>query len=260
MLTASLASVGHAEEPLPSQLKNVGIVENLGASLPLQLSYLDETGAAVTLQSVFDKGKPVIVNLAYYECPMLCNQVMNGMLNGLRGMRWAPGKEFEIITLSIDPKETSKLATAKKLTYMSGLARPGTEKGWHFWTGAEPNIRALAGTLGFNYALDSATGQYAHAAGIFVASPQGKISRYLYGTEFKAKDLKIALLEASEGKSISIGDKILMFCYSYDPDRRSYVLFARNTMRTGGYFFIAAIGLFLGMLWYRDLKRQKAMA
>ncbi len=243
-------------QTLPDALVDVGIEEHLGAQIPLDAVFLDETGKEVTLGSYFQAGRPVLLNFAYYQCPMLCNMVLNGMLDGMKKMAWIPGKEFEVVTIGIDPKEGPDLAAAKKATHIQELGIPEAAQGWHFLTGKEVNIRKVADVVGFKYTYMPVSKEFAHAAGVFTISPQGKISRYLYGVEYRSKDLKLALLDASEGKSLSFGDKIAMFCYRYDPNAKGYVLFARNFMKGGGVVIILGLFLLLGSLWRKEFKRR----
>ena len=247
-------------ETLPAALVDVGIDERLGEQVPLDAAFLDETGRSVRLSEYFQAGRPVLLNLAYYQCPMLCNMVLSGMLGGMKKMSWVPGKEYEVVTVSIDSREGPELAAAKKASHIQELGKPGAEKGWHFLTGKETDIKRLADAIGFRYHFNPASNDFAHAAGIFTISPQGKISRYLYGVEYRSKDLRLALLDASEGKSLSFGDQIIMFCFRYDADARSYVLFARNFMRGGGYVVVAALALLMGGMWRREFRKKRKAA
>jgi protein SCO1/2 len=251
------ATQGADGQSLPPALVDVGIDEHLGAQVPFDAKFKDDEGKDVQLGSYFQPGKPVLLNFAYYQCPMLCNLVLNGMLDGMKKLSWTPGKEFEVVTISIDPRETQDLAAAKKKTHIEALGKPEAAAGWHFLTGNEKDIKRVADAIGFKYQYLRNTNEYAHAAGIFTISPAGKISRYLYGVEFKRKDLRLALLDASEGRALSIGEKIEMFCYRYDANAKGYVLFARNFMKGGGYVVAAALFLFLGAMWRRELKRNK---
>ena len=243
-------------QTLPDALIDVGIEEHLGAQIPMDAVFLDETGKEVRLGAYFQSGRPVLLNFAYYQCPMLCNMVLNGMLNGMKKMSWIPGKEFEVVTISMDPNEGPELAAAKKETHVKELGVPEAAAGWHFLTGKEVDIRKVADIVGFKYQYMPVSKEFAHAAGVFTVSPQGKISRYLYGVEYRSKDLKLALLDASEGKSLSFGDKIAMFCYRYDPNAKGYVLFARNFMKGGGILTILGLALLMGGLWRKEFKRR----
>ena len=245
-------------ETLPADLVDVGIEEHLGALIPLDAAFRDEAGKDVRLSSYFQPGRPVLLNFAYYKCPMLCNMVLKGMLAGMKKMPWTPGKEFEVVTISMDSREEPALAAAKKATHIEELGKPEAAQGWHFLTGKEADIRRVADAIGFKFQYNRVTNEFAHAAGVYTLSPDGKISRYLYGVEFRSKDLRLALLDASEGKSLSIGDKIIMFCYRYDASAKGYVLFARNFMRGGGYVVLAGLVLLLGGLWRKEWKRKGA--
>jgi protein SCO1/2 len=250
-------TAGAEGQSLPASLVDVGIDEHLGEQVPLDAKFKDDEGKDVELGAYFKPGKPVLLNFAYYQCPMLCNLVLKGMLEGMKKLTWTPGKEFEVVTISIDPRETQSLAAAKKQSHIEALGKPDAAAGWHFLTGDEKQIKRVTKAIGFKYQYLRNTNEFAHAAGIFTISPAGKISRYLYGVEFKHKDLRLALLDASEGRALSIGEKIEMFCYRYDPNAKGYVLFARNFMKGGGYVVALGLFLFLGTLWRRELKRNK---
>lgn len=250
---------GKGGESLPADLLNVGIDEHLGDMLPMDAVLVDDQGREVTLGSYFKKGKPVLLNFAYYRCPMLCNMVLKGMIGGLKKLSWTPGKEFEIVTIGIDPREGPELAAAKKATHIAELGRPEAADGWHFLTGQEGEVKKIADAMGFRYHYNRANDDYAHAASIFTVSPEGKISRYLYGIEYRTKEIRLALLDASEGKALSIGDKVIMFCYVYDADAKGYVLFARNFMRGGGYLVVAFLTLLLAYFWRKEFKRSRKL-
>ncbi|MBI2346046.1 MAG: SCO family protein [Deltaproteobacteria bacterium] len=213
----------------------------MGQTLPLDLQFRDEAGATVPLKSFFDGKRPVIVSLAYYSCPNLCGLLLNGLVGGLRNLEWSAGEQFTYVNISIDPREQPTLAAEKRKNYLDTYGRLGAEKGWHFLVGDEPNIRALADAIGFRYRYDEEQKQYAHAAAIYVATPDGRLSRYLYGIDFQVRDLKLALMEATNGKVGGIADRLLMFCYRYDPKTRKYALFATRLMRAGG--AITVIGI-----------------
>jgi len=211
----------------------------------------------VNLSAYFQSGRPVLMNFAYYRCPMLCNMVLNGMVGGMKKMAWTPGKEYEVITVGIDPREGPELAKAKKESHITELGRPEAAAGWHFLTGKKEEIKRVADAVGFTFNYVPTSDEYAHAAGVFTISPQGKISRYLYGIEYRSKDLRLALLDASEGKALSFGDKLAMFCFRYDAEARGYVLFARNFMKGGGYVVMAGLFLLLGSLWRKEFQKSK---
>jgi protein SCO1 len=247
---------GGGANVLPEELENVSIVENLGAQLPLDATFKNEAGKTVQLRDYLQSGRPLLINFAYFRCPMLCNLVMNGMLKGMKGIPWVPGQEYEVVTINIDPREGPDLATSKKATYIAELGKPDADKGWHFLTGEEVQVRRVADAVGFEYKYDAKQDQYAHGAGIFTVSPQGKVMRYLYGIEYKSLDVRLALLDASKGRSMSLGDRFVTLCYRYDANAKGYVLFAKNFMRTGGYLVLFALAGLLGYLWRKELKRK----
>lgn len=198
-------------------LKKVGIEQKLGGQIPLDLSFRDESGREVKLGEYFKDGKPVVLTLVYYECPMLCNQVLNGVVGTLQALSFTPGKEFEVVTVSFDPREGPDLAAAKKETYLKRFGRAGAERGWHFLTGDKDSIDRLAQSVGFHYVWDEQSKQFAHASAIMVATPEGRLSHYLYGIEYSPKDLRLALVESSKGKIGSPVDELILYCYHYDP-------------------------------------------
>ena len=253
------AGGAHAQlaEQVPEVLEEVGVTEHLNAKLPLDLEFRDEQGNWVELGSFFDGERPVILTLNYYRCPMLCGLMLNGVVDGLAEMAWTPGAEFEIVTISINPLETPELAQAKKQNYMNRLERPAAAKGWHFMTGRELEIKRLAETVGFSYTYDPESQEYAHAAAIFVCTPDGKVARYLYGIEYPAKRLKFALLEAAEGKVGSALDQLILYCYHYDPTNRRYTPVAMNIMRVGGGATASILAVALGMFWFSEWRRKK---
>jgi protein SCO1/2 len=246
-----------AGESLPGALVDVGIDEHLDASLPMDAAFRDDSGKDVTLADYFHGNRPVLFNFAYYRCPMLCTLVLSGMVDGMKQSPLAPGEDFEVMTLSIDPRETPELAAAKKSTHVEALGKPGAVAGWHFLTGKEKQIARVADALGFRYHYNRATDDYSHAAAIFAISPDGKICRYLYGVVFRPNDLRLALAEAKEGKSLSLGDKLLLFCYHYDANAKGYALFAQNSMRIGGYIVAGLLALLLGGLWIRESRNHR---
>ena len=239
-----------APSGLPRALSDVGIDQKLNEQLPLDLIFRNENGEEVKLGSYFGK-KPVVLSLVYYQCPMLCNQVLNGMVTAFKVMAFKPGDEFDVVTVSFDPRETGALAAAKKKTYIDYLPeakRAGAASGWHFLTGDEENIKRIADAVGFRYHWDKATEQFAHASGVFVTTPQGKLSRYFYGIEYAPRDLRLGLIEASENKIWSPVDQLLLYCYHYDPATGRYGFVVLNMVRLGGIVtLIALAGLLLGL-------------
>jgi protein SCO1/2 len=254
ILALALAAAAGAQQlpradQKPAELKDVDITEKLGAQADLDLEFIGEDGYPHKLREYFATGRPVILNLVYYTCPMLCNLVLNGQVAALRDLPWTPGKEFEIVTVSIDPTENYGVAKAKKAAYLESYEREAP--GWRFLTGYRGSERKLAESVGFGYKLDSRTGQYAHAAAIIVLTPQGKVSRYLYGIKYRAFDLRLALTEAAQEK-FGVTDRVLLYCFHYDPASRGYVPFAMNFMKTGGALTLAVLGVVMMRLWRRE--------
>jgi protein SCO1/2 len=232
-------------------LKQVGFEQKLNSQLPLDLVFRDETGRSLALKELF-RDKPVLVVPVYYECPMLCNLTMSELVKTLRTLTIEPGKDFQIVMFSFDPKEKPELAAEKKKAYLKRYGRPHTAPGWTFLTGDEPQIKALTESMGFRYAYDPSIQQYAHAAGFVVATAQGKLSRYLYGIEFSARDLRLGVVESSQGK---IGDRVaqlLLTCFHYDPTSGRYTMNVLTTMRIAGALTLACIGGFLIVNFRRE--------
>ena len=233
-------------------LKDVGIDQRIGQQLPLDLTFRNEVGRDVKLGDFFN-GKPVVMALAYYECPMLCTQVLNGMTAALKTLSFDAGKDFEVVVVSIDPKDNFRLAANKKAAYVEHYGRPQTAAGWHFLTGDESSIKPLAEALGFRYAYDANIKQYAHGAAMYVATPKGIVSRYLLGIDFAPRDLRLALVEASNNVLGSIVDQVLLLCYHYDPSTGKYGAATLNAVRVG---FVATVTGFLAFLFV-SLKRER---
>jgi protein SCO1/2 len=227
---------GAVSSGLPKPLRQVGIDQKLNEQLPLDIVLRNENGEPVKLGNYFGK-KPVIISLVYYECPMLCTQVLNGMVSSFKVLSFKAGDEFEVVTVSFDPRETSALATAKKKTYVGYLPeakRGPAQNGWHFLTGDSENIKRLTEAIGFHYNFDEKTNQFAHASAIMVATPEGKLARYFYGIEYSPKDLRLGLVEASQNKIGSPVDQLLLYCYHYDPATGKYGAAVMNLVRGGG--------------------------
>ncbi|MEZ5360728.1 MAG: SCO family protein [Candidatus Zixiibacteriota bacterium] len=239
------------------QLRNIDIVERPGDSIPMDVVLFNDDGKQTTIGEYFDGEKPVILIMAYYSCPMLCNLVLNGVADGGKQLDWIPGDQYRIMTVSIDPTEGFSLARAKKENYITSMGMPAAAEGWTFFTGDSTESRRLADAVGFKYYYDEEKEQYAHAACIFVLTPDGKISRYLYGIEFKPRDLKLALLEASEGRIGNTFDRILLYCYHYDPAAGGYVVLATNIMKLGGVVTLVILGGLLGLFWLREWRKRK---
>ena len=251
-------AVGRAQlaDQVPEVLEEVGVTEHLDAKLPLDLEFRNEDGDWVELGSFFDGERPVILTLNYYKCPMLCGLMLNGVVDGLEAMDWTPGKEFQMVTVSINPLETPELARAKKQNYLKRLDRPAAAGGWHFMTGRELEINRLAETVGFSYTYDPVSKEYAHAAAIMICTPDGRVARYLYGIEYPAKRLKFGLLEAAEGSIGTTLDQLILYCYHYDPTNRRYTPVAMNIMRVGGGATALILGIALGGMWFREWRRK----
>ncbi len=237
----------------------VGIDQKLNEQIPLGLKFRNEKGESVALGSYFHS-KPVIIALVYYKCPMLCTQVLNGMVQSFRTLEFTAAKEFEVVTVSIDPSETPDMAADKKDTYVAEYGRPGVENGWHFLVGDSANIKALANAVGFRYVYDVPTKQYAHASGIMIATPQGKLARYLYGIEYAAKDLTFSMMEAAQEKIGSPVDKLLLLCYHYDPRTGKYGVIISNILRGGGIVMIVLVGGYMYVNFRRDRKKALMLA
>jgi len=219
------------------------IDEHLGLPLDLGLTFTAEDGREVALREFFNQGRPVILNLVYYTCPNLCDLILNGETASMHEIPWTPGKEFEIVTISIDPSETNEIAAKKKETYLNAYGRPAP--GWHFLTDRAGHAKVLAEQAGYHYRYDERQKQFVHPAAIMILTPEGKMARYLYGVRYSPRDVRFALTEASEGRMTLSVDKVLLWCYHYDPTANKYVLFASNAMRAGGALTILIMGIFL---------------
>lgn len=252
----TVPGVASADQPLPPELRGIAIEERLGQSVSLSAPLVDHTGAQVKLADYFTAKRPVIVVLNYYSCPTLCSLVLNGLLEGMRGLEYLVGQEYQLVSVSIDPREKPELAKSKRAAYLTALGpeRTGkmTDRDWPFLTGTEENVSAIARAVGFHYRYDAATNQYAHAAGIFVLTPDGRISRVLYGIQFPPRDLRLALVEASQGGIGSPVDRLLLLCYHYDPQTRRYGLTPMALMRIAGVLTVVVLGMYLLSAWRRE--------
>jgi protein SCO1 len=237
----------------PPGLKNVGIEQRLNEQIPPDLAFRDQTGNKVHLADYFG-GKPMILNLVYYKCPMLCSEVLSGLTSALTPMKLDVGKDFEVLTVSFDPRETSEDAIATSARYLKRYGRPGAERGWHFLTGPQASIDSLTRAAGFEYQYDKGSGQFAHSTAILVLTPEGKIAQYYYGVEFPSKDLRLALVQASQNKIGNIVDQILLYCYQYDPAAGKYNLIIFRVLRLAG----VATMLLLGGLMFILFRRGRA--
>ncbi len=236
----------------PPGLLNVGIDQRLGEQVPLNLQFRDESGKTVSLSDYFKEGRPVILNLVYYNCPMLCGEVLQGLTAAMKVLKFNPGVEYEVVTVSVDPREGPELAAAKKQTFLERLNRPGAEKGWHFLVGQKDQIDALATAIGWHYQYDPKTDQFAHAAGVVLVTPQGKIAQYYYGVEYSARDMRLGIIEASKNRIGSLADEILLYCYHYDPRTGKYGAVVTNMIRLGGAATVVILGGFLIIMFRRD--------
>jgi protein SCO1/2 len=231
----------------PPGLKNVGILQNLNEQIPADLTFRDEAGKTVQLGDYFGK-KPMILNLVYYQCPMLCGEVLSGLTSALGVLKFDVGKEFDVLTVSFDPKDTPEIATLKKAEYLKRYKRAGAEQGWHFLVGSQASIDALTKAAGFQYQYDPKTGQFAHSTAIMILTPQGKIAQYYYGVEFAPKDLRLGLIQASSNKIGNVVDEVLLYCYHYDPNTGKYGAVITRILRLSGAATILLMGIFLGIL------------
>jgi protein SCO1/2 len=238
----------------PPILSELGVDQRIGAQLPLEAEFRDEDGRTVRLGEFFAGKRPVVLALVYYECPMLCTLVLNGLTASLRTLSLSAGEDFEVVAVSFAPGEGPALAAAKRDAYVASYGRGG--RGWHFLTGGEGAIRALTSAAGFKYAYDANRRQYAHPSLITVATPGGKVARYLFGTEFSARDLRLALVEASEGKVGTVIDQVLLFCYAYDPAAGKYGAAVMGLVRAGGALTLIALGAWLAVQFRRERKRK----
>jgi len=240
----------------PPVLKDVGIDQLLNNQVPADLVFQDEEGRSVKLADYFGD-KPIVLSLVYYDCPQLCTQVLTGLLGTLRTLPMTPGKDFVALTVSFDPKEKTPLAAAKKKEYIERLGKPEAAAGWHFLTGEESQIVALTRAVGFRYVWDPVTSQYAHASGIMVLTPDGKVSRYFYGIEYAPRDLRFGLLDASAGRIGSLADQIILYCYQYDPTRGTYSLVLMRLLRVfAAITLVSIIGLIIFLRHHTKKKKS----
>ncbi|MEX2175559.1 MAG: SCO family protein [Pirellulaceae bacterium] len=235
--------------------QQVGLDQHLDRQVPLDLKFRDEAGREVQLREYF-RGKPVVLNLVYFRCPMLCTQVLNGFLKSSQALPLQMGTDYEVISVSIDPDETPEMAAAKKQRYAGSYRRPGAEEGWHFLTGEQVAIDRLARTVGYRYHYDAKSGQYAHPSGIIVLTPDGRISRYFYGIEYHPTDLRLGLVESSQGRIGTLADQVLLLCFHYDPATGKYGLVISGVLRLAGLLTVAVLGSFLFVMFRREARRS----
>jgi protein SCO1/2 len=250
-----IAAPGVSSQTMPEALREIGFDQNLDQKLPLDAQFLDDEGKAVTLGSYYGQ-KPVLLAFVYYTCPMLCTQVLNAMTSTISMLSLDAGKDFDLVLVSIDPRETPAQAAAKKAEYLHRYKRTGGSEGWHFLTGTEPEIKRVAKAAGFRYAWDEQTQQYAHPTGIIVTTPDGRLARYLFGIEYGPRDLKLALVDASDGKIGTFADQLLLYCYHYDPMTGRYGVYIMRTLRVAGVVTVLSIGMFILVMVRRERSQQ----
>jgi len=254
-LAGAIASPASAQQvATPAILSKVGIAQNLNARIPPDLVFRDETGKSVRIGDFFGK-KPIVLSLVYFECPALCTEVLNGELRTMKAISLDLGKDFDAVTVSFEPKDTPALAKAKRDVYIGQYGRPEAVEHWHFLTGEQQSIAALTSVAGFRYAYDSSIRQYAHAAAILVLTPDGRIDRYFYGVQYPARDVRLGLVEASEGKIGTLTDHALLYCYQYDPMTGKYGVVVMNVLRAAGGLTVLVLGIFLTLMFLRERKR-----
>ncbi|HEX9273851.1 MAG TPA: SCO family protein [Candidatus Binatia bacterium] len=243
----------HDDRPIP--LQNVALEQKLGAQVPLDVEFRDEAGKTVSLKEYFGR-RPVILSLVYYSCQDLCPLTLDGLVRSMRPLSFTMGDQFDVLTVSFDPRDRPALAAAKKNDFVKRYSRPGAEKGWHFLTGEETAIRRLTEAVGFRYNYDRENDRFGHATGIMLLTPDGKIARYFYGIEFSPRDLRLGLIEASAKKIASHIDQLLLFCYHYDPATGKYSLLVTNIVRLAGIATVLALVAFIAVMLRRDRNRK----
>lgn len=242
---------------LPPQLRGVGITEHLNAKIPLDLPFVDEHGKPVHLRDYFDGKHPVVLTMNYSACPMLCPLELTGLVHSMQKLKWSAGKQFRLLTVSMDPTETPATATKSQHRYVGMYNRPGAYSGWHFLIGKDENIHALAKAIGFGYRFDPKKKMYYHPAVITLATPDGRVARYLYGIHFSKETLRLGLVEASHGKIGTTIDKVILYCCAYDPKEGSYSAVASRIMTLGAVLIAVVLGGFLGMYWLAELRKKR---
>jgi protein SCO1/2 len=247
-----------ATQDVAPELANVGVDEHLGGALPKDTIFRDTSGQMVTLGQYFDGRRPVLLVFAYHTCPMLCSLVLDAVTTSLVKVPWTVGQEFDVVSISIDPHDTPATASKKRDELVAKYGRGGSTTGWHFLVGDEQNIRRVTNAVGFDYHWDERQQQYAHPAATYLLTPDAKIARYLYGIAYDPSDVRLGLLEASQGHFISTTEKLLLYCYHYDPQGKKYSLVAMNVMRLGGGVTIILMGGFLGIMFLRERRKRRA--
>jgi protein SCO1/2 len=249
------AHAGVPSGQMPPILQNVRYEQKLDTQVPLNLAFRDESGKAVHLADYFGR-KPVVLILAYYRCPMLCSQVLAGATHAFKQLPFQIGRQFNVLTVSFDPRETPPLAAATQQTYIRSYGQPQAAAGWHFLTGQQPEIAALTQAVGFHYAWDAQTQQFAHATGIVVLTPKGKVAQYFYGIDYPAQDLRLALVQGSQEKIGSLADEVLLYCCKYDPNSGRYTAIIGRVLQIAGGFTLLVLGGVLFLLFYLDRKKR----
>jgi protein SCO1/2 len=240
------------------ELAGVDVVEHLTRQLPADATFRTAEGAAARLGDYFDGKRPTLLVFAYHTCPMLCSLVLDATIRALNDVNWTVGREFDVVSISIDPRDTPETATRKRDQVVASYKRAhGDPHGFHFLVGDEANIRKVTDAIGFEYRYDERQKQYAHPAAIYLLSPEGKVERYLYGISYAPGDVRLGLLEASEGRSVSTTERILLYCYHYDPQGKRYSLVAMNVMRLGGVATMALFGTFFAVMWARERRNKR---
>jgi protein SCO1/2 len=242
----------------PRELAAVTVTEHLGARVPFDARFTDHTGRQVTLGQYFTRGRPVVLNLVYHRCPMLCGMVLNAVIRSLKATVWSVGAEYDVVTLSIDPRDTLETAAAKRARVLEAYGRPSAERGWHFLIGPAAESRRVADAVGFGYSFDRQTDQFAHPAVTMLLTPDGRVARYLYGIDYPPTDVRVGLLEASEGRQVTTVERLIMYCYHYDPQGHRYALVAMNVMKLGGVATIVGLAGFFSVMRARERRRADA--
>ena len=242
----------------PAELEGVGITDHTGRQLDLSIPFIADNGKNVVLGEYFNGTQPVLMTMVYYNCPSLCNFHLNGLLDVFKKMRLVAGKDFKVVAVSMNHRETPALAQAKKESYLKEYGRSGTAEGWHFLTGTEENVKKLADQLGFGFKWVESQQEYAHASAAFVATPSGQLSRYLYGIEFPPKTLRLSLLEASGGKIGSVVDQLILYCFRFDPNKNKYTVYALSIMRVAGLVTVLILAIILVPVYFREKYNNSA--
>lgn len=236
-------------------LRQIGIDEKLGDYIPLDLVFTNENGEQVTLEQYFAEGRPVLLNLIYFRCPSICSLILNGVADGLRDLRWTPGNQFTVLTVSIDHNEDFELASQNREAYLRMLNRPGAENGWHFLTGTEDQIKALSDAVGFNFKWSEEAQEFLHGSAIMFLSPNGRVTRYLYGVQFSELNIRNALFDAADGRVGSTIERIMLYCFTFDEKTGAYTPYALGIMKVGGIAILFILGITIGLFWLRDRKK-----